>query len=442
MREVRDDVYSFLVARRAVARAALHLGVQEMSHEALDTLADVLLAYLERFGKRLADAVESSGRSSAHTNALDALHAVELCTSAAVQRTHAPNASTLGSVSDAGLVNGDDGNKGAQTTPFVSKTDPVQDMSWKGLAAFCFGPDWYRQSMQQQTEVSGGKGRSSNEAVSNAVGGKVGPSALESGDGTVEEEASKRLAGWNAPFPDEIPRFPLSILADEKQAALANSADGSDTQGSDAPEKQVFDDPTIKDLPDGLFSQTWGSLRKQEATESAGASVPPAAIKRKHDQTTRKEEERPTKRVRLNSNASAVPPRPERETAAEYVPDFYPAFPNPTDSIGRTVVELEETDRSGGKPKATSQRLTSRGAGGLVSSDHHDRVRSALVNIDQKDSYWGSSWDRTVEKIKVPAGQPEGEASPVKPQIQPVGKASSSLVSRVLEGSMDTTTLP
>ena len=53
----RDDVYCHLVARRAVVRAALYLGIDCMSLESLDTLAGVLLEYLSRIGATLAATV-------------------------------------------------------------------------------------------------------------------------------------------------------------------------------------------------------------------------------------------------------------------------------------------------------------------------------------------------------------------------------------------------
>lgn len=51
MQEARDDVFCFRVARRAVARAALHLGVKDMSVEALDSVSEILISFLQRFGK-------------------------------------------------------------------------------------------------------------------------------------------------------------------------------------------------------------------------------------------------------------------------------------------------------------------------------------------------------------------------------------------------------
>jgi hypothetical protein len=49
-----------------------------MSEEALDALAGVWIAYLDRIGHTLAIGVESSNRSSAHCNIVDCLRAVEL----------------------------------------------------------------------------------------------------------------------------------------------------------------------------------------------------------------------------------------------------------------------------------------------------------------------------------------------------------------------------
>ena len=48
--------------------------------EVLDALAGVVLSYLDKVGEKLAMGVEASGRSSAHCNILDCLHAVEQCT--------------------------------------------------------------------------------------------------------------------------------------------------------------------------------------------------------------------------------------------------------------------------------------------------------------------------------------------------------------------------
>lgn len=46
--EEKDKQYSHEIAKRSVARAALHLGITSMSSEALDVMGDALITFLER----------------------------------------------------------------------------------------------------------------------------------------------------------------------------------------------------------------------------------------------------------------------------------------------------------------------------------------------------------------------------------------------------------
>lgn len=73
-----DSGYSHELARRSVARAALNLGIEHMSGDALDGLGDVLIQYLERMGQSMAAITEAGNRSSAHCNILDAIDAMEM----------------------------------------------------------------------------------------------------------------------------------------------------------------------------------------------------------------------------------------------------------------------------------------------------------------------------------------------------------------------------
>jgi len=251
MQEARDDAYCFLLARRAAARAALHLGIEDVSLEALDALGEILVAYLERFGRTLGCVVEASGRSSAHASAIDALKAAELCTTPAVQRVHISTAAGGASAAGGSSVAGSTAVAADGTTEFQrrqqqelmsSQNESPQDLSWKGLAAFCFGPDWHRedpQLLRQQGKVSigvavsagadGGGAEDGNAEgrVAGPAGGKVGPSAAaasdpsagDSGDGMVGGALAvsggrggqpAAAGGWNAPFPDEVPIFPVT----------------------------------------------------------------------------------------------------------------------------------------------------------------------------------------------------------------------------------------
>jgi hypothetical protein len=81
MREVStlDELYTKQLTQRSVARAALHLGIQDMNVDTFTVLQDALTQYLERVCNVLASNVEHSGRSSMHVNILDATRSVEDC---------------------------------------------------------------------------------------------------------------------------------------------------------------------------------------------------------------------------------------------------------------------------------------------------------------------------------------------------------------------------
>ncbi|CAB9497724.1 expressed unknown protein [Seminavis robusta] len=208
----RDQVYCLELAKRAVARAALHLGITNMTAEVLDTLGDVLCEYLQRLGGVLAHNVESSGRTTQHCNALDMIRAVEICTSPAVNRVHftssdaaagaTGNAATGNTAAAALTTNHHKSNGQYQEENGNSGTDRNRDNhnnahppgSWQGLAAFCFGPNWQD---QKEKEIEA--------AELQGAGGKVGPRAVSQ-----QEEAEKDCQeGWRAPYPDEVALFPL-----------------------------------------------------------------------------------------------------------------------------------------------------------------------------------------------------------------------------------------
>lgn len=144
--EVRDPVFSFEIARRAVGRAAFHLGIDTMSETALDVLADVLLNYLNRVGRTLSHLVEASGRTSAHVNFLDALQACEVVAAPAVERLHMRDSSGDEQLFPSGGAN-------AAGTHLSS--------DWRGLAVFLFGPKWLEDDEEEPStqEVQGAGGK-------------------------------------------------------------------------------------------------------------------------------------------------------------------------------------------------------------------------------------------------------------------------------------------
>lgn len=255
MEVARDDVFCLEIARRSVARAALHLGIENMTEECLNVLGDVLLSYLQRLGKTLAYSVESSGRSSAHTNVLDALNSIELCTSPAILRMHIshqqeeeneeensenqqlqpqqssqitnnnPNMSdtpTNGSRIPNGANNNTNGSCTASNN--AGKNDASSFIChdshtrWQGLAAFCFGMNWDQKNISNPL-IEEGRSQQGGQQNSSSLGGKQGPSSLlngNSGDGTgthingVQLFSTSNKKGWIAPYPDEIQPFPIS----------------------------------------------------------------------------------------------------------------------------------------------------------------------------------------------------------------------------------------
>lgn len=74
-----DELYTQQLTQRSIARAALHLGIQDMNVETFTVLQDALTQYLERVCNVLASNVEHSGRSSMHVNTLDAIRSIEDC---------------------------------------------------------------------------------------------------------------------------------------------------------------------------------------------------------------------------------------------------------------------------------------------------------------------------------------------------------------------------
>ena len=222
-RRARDAAFCHDTARRAVARAALHLGIESMSVEACDSLAGVLIAYLERIGHAMAIQVEASGRSSAHANLLDALAAVEVCTEAAVTRVY-PDRST-----DAPSDAGPEGQA-------AERYNHAEQMSWKGLAAFCFGQHWREPLVMTEgargEETAGATSGSRTDTLARGRnrGGKgvadkgsisisssmnkdtvvaVTAEASHAEDKAAATAASLTQSGWKAPYPEEVVPFPV-----------------------------------------------------------------------------------------------------------------------------------------------------------------------------------------------------------------------------------------
>lgn len=372
MQHARDDVFCSLVARRAAARAALHLGIADMTAEALDVLGDVLLEYISRIGRTMSHTVEASGRSSAHANVLDALRAIELCTTNAVKHVHTP------------------------LREESNERKEMNDTSWKGLAAFLFGPDWYMDDSS----------REGNILAESAGGGKVGPSA-------------KARAGWHAPYPEEIPLFPVvqnpSLIANphslDREAALEQlhsiviekpDKDENDNELKDTkvPEAES------EEIPDSALTVSWGILQDEDSTKRKRTSL---AVEEMEEPKSKKSKSEPkTEATRETSADSAL-----------FLPSYYPPMPRAETNYRTIVVDSPPVESRGVHFKADP----------LL-------VRSSLVQLDkhERPEYWGAI---QTGPIVEPGMSEKEEGGQVQPQIVPLGRASGSRVSRILEGSME-----
>lgn len=410
--EVRDPIYCFEIARRSVGRAALHLGIEGMTEEALDVMADVLLEYLGKLGHTLSHLVEASGRTSAHVNLLDAFQACQVVASSAVQRLHlvAPGSEDL---------------FGKTTAQAMSSTID-QPTSWKGLASFCFGPKWQQEEKQP--------------AMDQPAGGKRGPSYSSTAT------TSQTEGGWEAPYLDEVPPFPQAgdtcanphPMSPHVGLSLHNNVDSDDDVQTILDEEEQQN----KTIPDAAFTNSWGSLKllkgkrksdgmdiDEEKMSDAATSEPPSKkVKLEADKKEQDDDDKEEEGKKEEEEAVVEP--------STIVPSFYPPAPTTKLTVavqGRTVVDgvtgaATSNPAAAAIPPAVDSKT-------LHSSEIAHGVRSSLVQLGQ---YWGSGWDADskdkTSKLSVPLGRTEGENLTA---VVPVGRASGSRVSRILEGSMD-----
>ena len=346
-----EELYCHEISRRSVARAALHLGIDGMSQDSLDVMADVLQHYMARIGKTVSHLVEASGRTSSHANVLDVLQAIQMTTAPAAQQVNDPNPLS------------------------EQRTAP-----WHDMAVFLFGPKW-------------------EGPAESGVGGKLGPSASASNSG-----------GWKAPYLEEVPPFPIASdnVANphrlKDHVALSLHGDVSEVG------ERELDEAKLKEIPDKVFTE-WGSVGPQpkdaKVDETNRDETKPRSGPDDNGAKEENEGEPPSKRLRLDDEME----QPSRNRPL-YIASFMPPFPQSLHS-GRSLVDV---------PISTTANASENVLG----------VRSSLVDLGQKAQYWGSGWDAAPQ---VPVGLTRTEQQ--APVVVPLGRASNSRVSRILEGSMD-----
>ena len=187
----------------------------------------LLLSRRHQFGRCLAASVESSNRSSVHCSVVDALRAAESCAAPAALQVSMDHS-----------ANGNGEVEGAGSTLAVLK-DSTADGSWEGLADFLFGRDWASIRIPGVTDVGEGVAPTTpavpvaaQTAVTNggsgaAAGGGGGKNAAimarqqaqraaaqqaaqsEADQDDKNLESPSGAAGWDAPYPDDVPPFPI-----------------------------------------------------------------------------------------------------------------------------------------------------------------------------------------------------------------------------------------
>jgi len=380
--EEKDKQFSHEIAKRSVARAALHLGITSMSSEALDVMGDALITFLERLGGYIAESAECAGRSSSHCNVLDGLQAVE-CMSGNIISTE----TSFGNKSSNSYAMGANGNNYDNQT------------AWEALAAFGYGPSW----------------RQKHDAV-------TAPNST-----TNNNNDDENAHGWNAPYLDVIPNYPLRRDGDWKsthykaleEEACATSHDKNDKKDKDETSQRA--EKRLNNVLNSMPDVFWGS-----------------EIPMKEDQDKKEKEEvstPPTKRVKLSIPNEIKHPSTSTAERPAYLPSFLPSFP---------PFYTYQHPSSQAKHPTQQQRYLQTGSSNTI--DSSTNVRRSLVQLYQSshDASTNQTGNNEVttenHSLVVPSGV-DGDASKEKGNgtaVTALTKASGSRIPRILEGSMDT----
>ena len=421
-----DLAYCHFISRRAVARAALHLGIGTMTAESVDALAGCLLEYLERVGATVGATAEAAGRSSQHCHILDAVRATELCTGAAaavVQEGGAGAGGVAGEPYAAAAAAAETNPEPGAAASKVGEATVLASASWKDLAAFCFGPDWDQQPEEDEASPAAAaagalflEGRDPREprTGAGAGGGKVGPSAsvadvLQDNDRN-NIMSGARHKGWMAPYPEEIPPFPICRpqVANPhpmvREPALHDAATTILEEGSEA-KQTIWKD----DTPDAVFQINhttavgWGGLDGTTTTEHKDKDREPAVgEKRKANDDGGGDDEAaepPTKRVKFAAAAEATTQDgvvQRRPSLPSYVPSFYPPFPSHLES--RPVVDTTISTAAAAAVKRSTQQAATAAAASLTTNNGGSTTAATASTRPSPSAPLWSKWVPTGDR--------------------------------------------
>ena len=438
-----DSQYQAILTQRSVARAALHLGIETLPSNTLTVLQDALTQYIERVGRVISNNVEHSGRSSHHVNVLDAIRGVEDCALVDVATYH----KLCQTIMQNSIEKAEEEGKEADVEKIQSITRSMgSNGEWETLAQFLFGDNFFE------------------DADNDDEADEISSSARESGKfagKAAREQASAKAAndsarGWNAPLDeyDSLASFPIYRVG-KRAVASQNTESGTSLY---RPNEYGSVGKSLSNTGNGMAHSAFMNGYQAANNTSKGASdldSKPSTKRKREDDT----QENDTKRSKTeNGSAStkrntkdsddkkgdtAKDPNGKKvsftngegslssksESLPGYVPKFLPPFP----------------------PKHTYTKSSKPVIPAFHTFDTQD-VKSSLVQLG--NSYWGSIPSDTEYKTKE-TKKKEGisikvTTQPLDPSrvgntankglkeaVRPISRASNARVSKILEGSMD-----
>ena len=443
-----DSQYQAILTQRSIARAALHLGIETLPSNTLTVLQDALTQYIERVGRVISNNVEHSGRSSHHVNVLDAIRGVEDCALVDVTTYH----KLCQTIMQNSIEKAEEEGKEADVEKIKSITRSMgSNGEWETLAQFLFGDNFFEDA--------------DNDDEADEISSSARESGKFAGKAAREQASAKAIndsaRGWNAPLDeyDSLVSFPIYRVG--KRAVSSQSAENGASLYR--PNEYGSVGKALSNTGNGMAHSAFMNGYQAANNSSKGASDLDSkpSTKRKRDDDTQESDAKRSK----TENGSASTKKNTKESDEKkgdtdkdlngkkvsftsgkgqandnnlssiseclpgYVPKFLPPFP----------------------PKHTYTKSSKPVIPAFQTFDTQD-VKSSLVQLG--NSYWGSipsdiQYETKEAKkkegisIKVttqpldPSRVGNTANKGLKEAVKPISRASNARVSKILEGSMD-----
>jgi hypothetical protein len=294
--------------------------------------------------------------------------------------------------------------------------------------------DW-----DQQQPQHGGPNSSSSSSSAAAMSG-TGRGIGSKGAAVIDHDAIvatlRKKGGWSAPFPEEIPIFPIrkstsSGRLEEEMPPLhsspaAASPKKNDDKDDDGDAKMASaDNDDADDDPDASIEQRelkmWGVLLDATTTAPAATATVASSTDNKDIKTDPKDASASINKKRSHAQITNDP----------FMPQFYPPLPSSTKSA-KKIAKVVTTSDQHPVMAATMSRSTARSRSQDEDNDNEDDDTAAAATTTTTDQ---TALLSVRAALVVRSGRP---AKPPEPKVVvPVSRHSSAPVSRILEGSMD-----